>query len=307
MSIADLTRLDEPTARAMIEGIRWPHGARCAHCNSVKVAKLGGAAGDKGQYKCRDCHKKFTVRVGTIFEDSPLPLRHWVYAFARMCASKKGISAHQLHRELGITYKSAWFMCHRIRHAMEETGGILGGDGGAVEVDETYVGGKPRKNPFAPRGPINPLAWRWPRSTKTPVVALVERGGKARARVMERPTGPEIKAYMRRNIKRESLIMTDESKLYTGTQALFQGHETVNHSQFEYKRGNASTNEVEAFFALIKRAHYGTHHHYSKAHIDSYITEAAFKWNTRKIDCVERTKAAIAGARGKRLTYRRTD
>ncbi len=302
MNLAQLTKMNEDQAREYLESVRWPDGPVCPHCESKNAVKLQGASTRPGVHKCRDCRKQFTVTVNTVMSDSHITIRNWIIAFHLIASSKKGFSAHQLHRTLGVTYKSAWHLFHRIRHAMtlEPLAGVLGGDGRIVEVDEAYIGGKPRKY-------SGEIVKRGRGTKKAPVVALVERGGKARARVMERPTGPEIKAYMRRNIKRESLIMTDESKLYTGTQALFQGHETVNHSQFEYKRGNASTNEVEAFFALIKRAHYGTHHHYSKAHIDSYITEAAFKWNTRKIDCVERTKAAIAGARGKRLTYRRTD
>ncbi len=145
MTGKDLCRLTETEARALLEAVRWPNGAACPHCGSVKVSKLGGKAAEKGLYKCKEslCRKKFTVRIGTIFEESPIALRDWVYAFARMCASKKGVSAHQLHRELDITYKSAWFLCHRVRHAMND-GGLGSPLGGIVEVDETFVGGKPR-------------------------------------------------------------------------------------------------------------------------------------------------------------------
>lgn len=299
MNPAKLCRLTEPEARAMIERIRWPEGAICPHCQSQNVAKLGGQAGEKGQYKCRECRKKFTVRVGTIFEDSHIPLHDWVYAFTRMCASKKGISAHQLHRELEITYKSAWFMCHRIRHAMQDfRSAMLGGeDGGPVEVDETYVGGKPRNRHESKRG----------RGTKkTPVLALVERDGKARAAAVQGVKPEDLRDFMESNIHKATRLMTDEASFYKVLNKNFLSHETVNHSKGEYVRGDASTNEVESFFALIKRQHYGTHHHYSRQHIGRYVNENVFKWNTRKVDCVTRTKNAIAQAEGKRLTYRRT-
>lgn len=151
MAAAELARMTEEEARDLLERIRWPNGVSCPRCGSVEVTRLGGAAGAKGQFKCRACRQKFTVRVGTIFEDSPIPLRDWVYAFARMCASKKGISAHQLHRELDVTYKTAWFMCHRIRHAMADTG-FTPHLKGTVEVDETYVGGKPGHKGQSKRG-----------------------------------------------------------------------------------------------------------------------------------------------------------
>ncbi|MCH7808744.1 MAG: IS1595 family transposase, partial [Planctomycetes bacterium] len=172
---AKLTRLSEDEARTMLESIRWPDGPVCPHCESDEATKLGGKAGAKGQHKCRSCRKKFTVRIGTVFEESPIPLRDWVYAFARMCSSKKGISAHQIHRELGVTYKTAWFMCHRIRHAMTPDGELK--LAGTIEADETYVGGKPRN-----RSRSN-LKFCGGGTKKTPVFAAIQRGGDVRARV----------------------------------------------------------------------------------------------------------------------------
>lgn len=296
MNAAQLTRLTEEQARTMLEKIRWPEGPICPKCGSVNAVKLGGKAGEKGQCKCRDCRKKFTIRVGTIFEDSPIPLRDWVYAFSRMCASKKGISAHQLHRELGVTYKTAWFICHRIRHAMQQDGTLK--LDGTVEVDETYVGGKPRKKGVSKRG----------RGTKKqPVVALVERDGNVKSRVVADVTGKTLKGAIRESVDRSATIMTDEHAGYRGIGAEFDGgHKTVNHSSGEYARASdgACTNTVESHFALIKRGVYGTFHHVSKKHLQRYCDEFAFRWNHRKVTDGERTLAALEAVSGKRLMYR---
>ena len=297
MNAAQLTRLTEEQARTMLEKIRWGNGdPYCPQCGSTNAMKLGGKAGEKGQCKCRDCRKKFTVKVGTIFEDSPLPLRDWVYAFSRMCASKKGISAHQLHRELGVTYKTAWFMCHRIRHAMQQDGTLK--LDGTVEVDETYVGGKPRY-----RGKHNK---RGRGTKKQPVVALVERDGSVKSRVVADVTGNTLKVAIRENVSQTATIMTDENAAYNGIGADFAGgHKTVTHSAKEYARPDGTnTNTIESHFALIKRGVYGTFHHVSKKHLQRYCDEFAFRWNHRKVSDGERTLVALESVGGKRLMYR---
>lgn len=294
---AQFARMTEIEARDLLESIRWPDGPVCPKCGSVNAMKMGGKAGEKGQCKCRDCRKSFTVRVGTIFEDSPIPLRDWVYAFSRMCSSKKGISAHQLHRELGVTYKTAWFMCHRIRHAMQQDGTLK--LDGTVEVDETYVGGKPRhKGPHNKRG----------RGTKKqPVVALVERDGRIKSRVVANVKGSTLKAAIRESVESTATIITDENSGYRGIGAEYAGgHKTVNHSAGEYSRQSdgACTNTVESHFALIKRGVYGTFHHVSKHHLQRYCDEFAFRWNHRHVSDGERIMAALGATDGKRLTYR---
>lgn len=294
MSVANLSRLTEIEARALLEEIRWPDGLVCVHCGSISAKRLGGKAGEKGQIKCSEkgCRKKFTVRVGTIFEDSKISLQDWVYAFTRMCASKKGISAHQIHRELGVTYKTAWFMCHRIRYAMSQAGSLLSGE---LEADETYVGGKPRYKGQSKRG----------RGTrKTPVALLVKRGGEARTRVIEDVTSKTLKQFIRDNADRSSTINTDELSSYAGLDSEFAAHKVVTHSKKEYVGSNgASTNTAESYFAIMKRGIYGVFHHVGRQHLQRYCDEFAFRWNTRQISDVERTFAAIRSIEGKRLTY----
>lgn len=301
MTVAQLTRLTEAEARTWIENIRWPTGPVCPRCNGDNAVRMGGQAAEKGLCKCRDCRKNFTVRIGTIFEESPLPLRDWVYAFARMCASKKGISAHQLHRELGITYKTAWFMCHRIRHAMSDGGGPFDGAKltGTVEADETYVGGKPRYKGISKAG----------RGTKkTPVAVLVERDGKARARVVCDVTAKTLKGNIRTHVAPDATIMTDEFPSYAGIGKDFAGgHQTVNHGAGEYAREDgANTNTAESYFALLKRGMYGTFHHCSKRHLQRYCDEFDFRWNHRETNDAERILSAVGRAEGKRLMYKKS-
>ena len=294
MSIAKLSRLSETETRSLLEEIRWPNGPICPHCGSVSAKRLGGKAGEKGQIKCSEkgCRKKFTVRIGTIFEDSKISLRDWVYAFTRMCASKKGISAHQIHRELEVTYKTAWFMCHRIRYAMSQDGGLLTGE---LEANETYVGGKPRRKGQSKRG----------RGTKkTPVALIVKRGGEARTRVIADVTAKTLKGFIRDNADANSTINTDELGSYRGLSSEFAAHKVVTHSRNEYVgKIGASTNTVESYFAIMKRGIYGVFHHVGLGHLQRYCDEFAFRWNTRHISDVERTIAAIRSTEGKRLTY----
>jgi len=296
MTPAELNRLTETEARELLEKIRWQGELACPRCGSTTAVALGGKAGEKGQKKCRDCRKNFTVRTGTIFEDSPIKLRDWVYAFSRMCSSKKGISAAQIERELGVTYKTAWFMCHRIRHAMQ--GGSIQLSG-VVEVDETFCGGKPRKQPGVSRK-------RWTK-TKQPVQTLVERGGNKVSRVVPNVQADTLKANIRELVARDATIMTDEWRGYHGIGSEFAKHSIVTHSKDEYVGPNGEcTNTAESSFALIKRGLYGTFHSVSKHHLQRYLDEFDYRWNTRMMNDAERTLKALAQADGKRLTYKAT-
>lgn len=300
MNLAQATALTEDQAREYLENIRWPNGPVCPHCGSTEATRLTGTSTTPGTCKCKakECRKKFTVRVGTIFESSHIPLRNWVIAFHLMCSSKKGISAHQIHRSLGCTYKTAWFMCHRIRHAMDQGSFTLTG---TVEVDETYVGGKPRKGgPPAPRGGA---------TSKAPVVVLVERDGKAIAKPMQNVTMSTLRKEMNALIARDAVLMTDESALYTETGKGYAEHHTVKHSAGEYGRRSdnglkINNNTAESFFAMLKRGHYGVYHKMSKHHLFRYCNEFSFRWSHKGDTDSERRDAAIRGAEGKRLTYR---
>ncbi len=235
MNTSQLSRITEEEARIMLERIRWPNGPICPHCRSLNVVTLGGNATRPGVKNCRDCRKQFTITVDTIFEGSHIPLRNWVYAFGRMCASKKGISALQLQRELYITYKTSWFMCHRIRYAMQDTNNNVKLTG-TVEVDETYVGGEPRYKGQSKRG----------RGTrKTPVLALIERKGNARTYVVYDVTSKILKGSIRKHIDSTAKIMTDDNSSYDGIGAEYDGgHESVNHSAREYARRDGATYRV---------------------------------------------------------------
>lgn len=261
------------------------------------MKRAGGKSTRPGVINCNACRKPFTVTVGTIFEDSKIPLNKWLLGFRLMAGSKKGISAHQLHRSLGITYKSAWFMAHRIREAMDIDNGPLGGDQVVVEVDETYVGGKAKNR--ATRKP----------APKKPVMALVERDGRVASRHVANVTQKELRPLVMTKVDRASYLMTDEAGVYLRMGKEFAGHGQVNHSVGEYVRtgGFHHTNTVENFFSIFKRGVIGTYHHMSEAHLARYCAEFDFRYNTRKISDRERTDAAMIGARGKRLTYRRTD
>jgi transposase-like protein len=300
-------RMSEDEAREFLERVRWPEGPVCPHCQSKETMALTGKSCRPGLKKCKKCRKQFTVTVGTIFHRSHIPLRDWVYAFARVCASKKGVSALQLQRELGLTYKSAWFMAHRIRYAMrqEPLAGMLKG---VVEVDETYVGGKPRRRyTQIERREARQAGRVIPLHTKTPVVTLVERDGRAVSKVVANVTKATLHETIRELVDESAIIMTDESNVYQGIGAYFAGgHRAVKHASFEYFRhaDGASTNTAESFFSLLKRGVYGSFHNVSKQHLPRYLDEFDFRWNHRKMTDIERTVAAIEGAEGKRLMYR---
>jgi len=304
----DYNREDE--ARQLLENLRWAGGVCCPRCGSLDVAKVEANHEKeirKGLYRCKDCRNQndrnkrkdkdakaipsqFTVTVGTIFEDSHIDLHIWLQAITLLCSSKKGISAHQLHRQLGITYKSAWFMAHRIRYAMGTS--IFTKMKGTVEADETYVGGKSRRA-FNQTGFEN----------KTPVVSLVQRNGKVRSFVVSNVTGATLREVLTKNIHPTANLMTDELSAYKTIGNNFVSHDVVNHSKYEYVRGNAYTNTVEGFFSILKRGINGVYHHVSKEHLHRYLAEFDFRYNNRKIDDNERTLKALAGFEGKRLKY----
>ena len=296
MNICDPIYSNANAAREHLERLHWPYGPVCPRCGSLdRITKLAGKSTRPGVYKCNECVKPFSVTVGTIMEDSKIPLNKWLMAFALYNSSKKGFSAHQLHRNLGITYKSAWFMAHRIRLAMDEAPeGPLGGPDSVVEADETYVGGKAKNR--ATRKP----------APKKAVVALVERDGRARSFHVANVTAATLRPLIVTNVDRASVLMTDESPVYVRTGREFTNHYAVNHSAQQYVTtgGFKHSNTVENFFSIFKRGVIGTYHHMSEAHLARYCAEFDFRYNTRLLSDAERTVEAIKGARGKRLMYR---
>ncbi|TRC89522.1 IS1595 family transposase [Mesorhizobium sp. WSM4310] len=301
---------DEAAAFEHVEGMLWPQGPVCFHCGSMEkhYALKGGRTKPSkknphgleihGLYKCSDCRKKFTVRMGTIFEESHLPLHIWLQALHAMCASKKGVSAHQLHRALEITYKTAWFLCHRIREAMRSDDFTpMGGAGKFVEVDETYIG-RLKGTPVKPGGGAH----------KNTVVALVERGGRVRTFHVDTARMGTVMPIVRANISKESAIMTDESGIYRRASRDFASHEFVTHSKDEYVRGNVHTNTVEGYFSIFKRGMKGVYQHCAEHYLHRYLAEFDFRYLNRVamgIDDNVRSLIALNGAKGKRLTYRR--
>jgi transposase-like protein len=301
MNLSQVSKLTEDEAREAFEGIRWPQGPVCPHCGSVEALKLQGKTVRPGLYKCQGCEGQFTATIGTILEDSHLPIRTWLMAFAILCSSKKGVSALQLQRQLGLgSYRTAWHLCHRIRHAMskEPLAGLLGAGGGVVEVDETYVGGKPRKGSNKPT--------KLGRATeKTPVVALIERGGRARTKIIAKPTKENLQAAILEMVDPSASIHTDEWRSYYGIGKHFAGgHHTVKHGQGEYARDGVHCNSAEGFFSLLKRGIVGSFHHISVKHMPRYLTEFSFRWDYRAMTDSERTVEAIKSSAGKRLMYR---
>ncbi len=296
MSAIDVGRLTEDEARTILENILWPAGPVCPHCksrNATRIAAKSMKVRD-GLLQCNECRGQFTVTVGTVMHRSHITLRQWVQAFHAMCASKKGVSALQLQRNLGLkSYQAAWHLAHRVRFAMRQ-GPLRKALKGTVEVDETYVGGKSR---IGKRGRGS--------ERKTPVVVLVERGGKMRTKVVECVSAKELKGVIRDNVKKSAAIMTDEFSSYRGLGREFRGgHATVNHGDKEYVRGTVHVNTAESFFALLKRGVHGTFHHVSKTHLHRYCDEFGFRWDHRKATDGERTVAAIRGVVGKRLLYK---
>jgi transposase-like protein len=304
---------DEAAARAYLEGVRWPDGAACPVCGLTETVSALPAKGSMGEgwYHCRQCREKFTVRVGTLYERSHVPLYKWLLATHLLCSSKKGMSAHQLHRMLGVTYKTAWFMAHRIREGMAPAGkpGPMGGEGKVVEADETYLGKRDGKK-SAPDTFVSGFGWvSHPKIEKQrKIVALVERGGNARSFVVDQVNKKTVTKILFTNADRKSVLMTDEHGVYPAAGAHFADHWTVNHSQYEYGRGAASTNTVEGFFSIFKRGMKGIYQHCSEAHLHRYLAEYDFRYSNREklgVNDVMRTEIALKGIEGKRLTYRR--
>jgi len=301
---------DADKAREHLESLRWPHGPVCPHCGSVRAPlKLEGKSYRPGLFKCNDCYEQFTVTVGTVFERSKIALNIWLQAVHLMCASKKGISAKQLERMLGVTYKTAWFMAHRIREAMyDEIAGPLGGSGKVVEADETYWGseGGSKANAAKADGRKNGRALK----DSNKVVALVERGGKVRAFHVPSVTGQNLKMVLQSQIHPDTHVMTDSSPRYNlfKRENGFKAYDQINHSKAEYVRGNVHTNTVEGFFSIFKRGLVGTFHHVAPKHLQRYSNEFAFRYNSRTalgFDDTDRANLALKGIAGKRLTYRR--
>jgi len=282
---------NDEAARDHIESILWPEGPVCPHCGCFgHITKMAGKTTRPGVYKCNDCRKPFTVTVGTILERSHIGLHIWLQAFYLMCASKKGMSAHQLHRMLGVTYKTAWFMEHRIREAMhDDMPMILGGDGETVEVDETYCGTIPGATMY--RGGHH----------KNKVVSLVERNGGARSFHVQRVNGATLKPMLAAHVAEGTRIITDEAYWYKWLPR--DSHFTVNHLAKEYARGDVTTNTVEGFFSIFKRGLVGTYHHVDCNHLGAYLSEFDFRYNHREGSDMERTVSALRGVQGKRLFY----
>ncbi len=315
-SIFDAAPLNnEQAAYAYVEARVWPNGRVCPHCGVVdKSGALKGKSTRIGVYKCYACRKPFTVKIGTIFEDSHVPLHLWLQAFVMMCTSKKGISSNQLHRTLGVTLRTAWHMSHRIRLAMaphSDVFGPIGGAGKTIEVDETFIGNRDREpNPWQF---TNEGGWRRARNirsgSKIPVVTLVERGGAARSFVADDVTTHELRRIIMAQADTKSALMTDQWRAYLSIGRRFASHETVNHSTEEYVRGDVHTNTVEGFFSIFKRGMRGIYQHCDERHLHRYLAEFDFRYSNRTalgVDDDERTERAIQGISGKRLTYRTT-
>jgi transposase-like protein len=298
---------DSLTAAEYLESVRWPNGPVCPHCGESERKPYALKSKTRRLWKCPACRKQYTVTIGTIFESSHIPLHKWLWAFYLLCASKKGMSALQLQRMLKLgSYRTAWFMCHRIRYAMEQPP-FQTKLTGTVEVDETYVGGKVRRSNKRQYRPLDPRLPNKRQQTgrgadKTPVVALVERGGHVRSFRMATVTSDNLKGAIRNHVAREAHIRTDSFPSYKGLAAEFASHEVVNHSD-EYVRGDAHTNTAENFFSILKRGINGVYHHVSPAHLPRYLAEFDFRYNARHMSDSERTIAALTGAEGKRLRF----
>ncbi len=295
-NITDPIFHDEAKALAHIEASRWNGEPSCPHCGSLRVRRMEGKT-QAGMFLCNDCRDKFTVRTGSVMERSHVPLHKWLLATHLMAASKKGMSAKQMERMLGVTYKTAWFLCHRIREAMDGAAptGPLGGPGVVVEADETFVGGKAKNRAF-----------RKPAEKKI-VMTLVERNGYARSFRIANVTSANLRGVLVANVDRRSDLMTDNFKGYTELGREFASHGVTSHTTGTYVDGKKHSNTAENFFSIFKRGVIGTYHHMSEAHLGRYCAEFDLRYNTRTISDGERAALILKGGEGRRLTYRRVD
>lgn len=305
---------NEEAAFAHLESVLWPEGPVCPHCyGKDRISKIKANPEKRvrlGLYKCGSCKRQFTVKVGTVFEHGRIPLHKFLQAVHLLCSSKKGISSHQLHRVLEVQYKTAWFLSHRIREAMRD-GKLapMGGPGGVVEADETYIGRlegvpKPKRRRDGKKGGGGSQSY------KNTVLTLVERGGRARSFHVETTSVGQIVPIVRENIKRESRLMTDQARFYLKVGQEFAEHGTVHHDKDEYVRGDIHTNTVEGYYSIFKRGMRGTYQHCGEKHLHRYLAEFDFRYNNRSalgVEDNERAVNALAGMKGKRLTYRVTD
>jgi transposase-like protein len=300
---------DEKAAFAHLEGLLWPDGPTCPHCGNAdakRITRLEGKATRIGVHKCNECRKQFTVKVGTVFESAHVPLHKILQAVHLIACSKKGVSAHQLHRILQVTYKTAWFLAHRIREAMRD-GSLapMGGPGGVVEVDETFTGrleGAPKSGRWTSRGKHG--GW----AHKNVVLTLVERGGAARSFHVDSTTVADVVPIVRKNVRRESKLMSDEAQHYKGLRSEFaEGSGAVAHSLDEYVRGEIHTNTVEGYYSIFKHGMKGVYQHCKEKHLHRYLAEFDFRYSNRValgVNDEARAGWALKGVVGKRLTYR---
>ena len=304
---------DEEAAYKYLEARVWPHGPHCPHCGGVeRISKMQGESTRIGCYKCYQCRKNFTVKVGTVFESSHVKLHLWLQAVALLTSSKKGISSNQLHRILGVTVKTAWFMSHRIREAM--SGGNnqkpLGGEGETVEADETYLWLQSDSQP-SPQRKGRPYTRRSGDAAirKRAIISLVERGGSVRSFHVESADRLTVQKIVSENISRETVLYTDESRIYMEAGKQFPEHSTVTHSKKEYVRGIIHTNTIESVFSVFKRGMRGIYQHCAEKHLHRYLAEFDFRYNNRialGVNDISRADNALVGIVGKRLTYRTT-
>lgn len=289
--------IDPVAARKHLEALRWGDTPECPHCESADVTRLEGKKHRDGLLQCNKCREQFTVTVGTVFERSKVPLNKWLLATHLLCASKKGMSAAQIQRMLGVTYKTAWFMMHRIREAMTPTNPEpLGGPGKVIESDEAFVGGFKNNRLSGKTAP------------KKKIVTLVERGGAARSFHITHVNFSVIRSALVTSTHRSSHLRTDEARFYNTIGKEFASHKTTLHSNREFSRGDGNhSNTVENFFSILKRGVIGTYHHWSATHTHRYLAEFDFRYSTKDISDRERSDLALKGIAGKRLTYRRTD
>ena len=296
---------DEAAAYEWLEGIVWPDGPVCPHCGGVdRITAVGGKTARVGLKRCLQCKKQFRVTVGTVFESSHVPLNLWLQTAHLICSSKKGMSSMQVSRILGVTYKTAWFMTHRLRHAMglPEEAPPMGGKGRVIEADTSYIGGREKNKHVGKRDPKNIGG-----AGKAIVHTLVERGGDARSHHIADVTGATLRPILAKHASRASALMTDTRGGYHHIGREFARHEMVDHGKDEYVRGDAYSNTAEAYFAILKRGVYGTLHHVSEAHLHRYLAEFDFRWSNRQaigVNDADRTANALRGIVGKRLTYR---